>query len=472
VDVGGHGDDDVVAVIGDTEDVGVMTVPTTVRDASTLTMPPTMRCPWRPIRVFSASLEEFQRKVMTNQIFRDLEAGFRGVVGHTVARSEASSWRGSLPRLEAALRLAELRGDVHVTLEERIPYFSKRMDACLFGHDQEGSPYTVVVELKGWTEAEARDDVSVETFLGGAERIEPHPSAQVQGYHQHLVDYRRAFHSPGALSIASCAYCHNYPGIEPDEGLFHPRFDALRDHSPTFGERDAEILAKYLRVRLERGHGSAVLDVYDRRGVGPSKSLVDHADRMIREQGVFRLLDEQLVANSAIMRALKTAAHKRRRKQVILVRGGPGTGKSVIALNALGEMLRQGLHVYLVSGSSAFTHGLRRILGKRLEGQVRFTDFFWDADPDSIDCLVIDEAPTSNVHSRSDLALLRRAGGHDRIRHPLARFRREGSHDGISADGWCERGRKTHRCVAAVDRGGAHGPGLRANSLRDRNAQG
>jgi hypothetical protein len=148
--------------------------------------------------VFSASLEEFQRKVMTNQIFRDLEAGFRGVVGHTVARSEASSWRGSLPRLEAALRLAELRGDVHVTLEERIPYFSKRMDACLFGHDQEGSPYTVVVELKGWTDAEARDDVSVETFLGGAERIEPHPSAQVQGYHQHLVDYRRAFHSPGA----------------------------------------------------------------------------------------------------------------------------------------------------------------------------------------------------------------------------------------------------------------------------------
>ncbi len=352
------------------------------------------------MRVFSASLEEFQRKVMTNQIFRDLEAGFRGVVGHTVAPSEASAWRGSLPRLEAALRLAELRGDVHVTLEERIPYFSKRIDACLFGHDQDGSPYTVVVELKGWAEAEARDDVSVETFLGGADRIEPHPSAQVQGYHQHLVDYRRAFHSPGALSIASCAYCHNYPGIEPDEGLFHPRFDVLRDHSPTFGERDAELLAKYLRVRLERGHGSAVLDVYDRRGVGPSKSLVDHADRMIREQGVFRLLDEQLVANSAIMRALKTAAHKRRRKQVILVRGGPGTGKSVIALNALGEMLRQGLHVYLVSGSSAFTHGLRRILGKRLEGQVRFTDFFWDAAPDSIDCLVIDEAHRIRARSQ------------------------------------------------------------------------
>lgn len=359
------------------------------------------------MRVFSGTLDTFQRKILLNEIFRDLEARFPHVVGHTVAPGEASSWRGSLPRLEAALRLAELRGDVHVTLEETIPYYSKRIDACLFGHNCDGRPQAVVVELKGWTEARARSDMAVDTFLGGGQRTEPHPSAQVGAYRQHLLDYRKAFQPPGEMAIASCAYCHNYPGIDPDDGLFHPRFDQIRDHSPTFGERDAEVLARYLRARLERGLGTSVLEAYDRHGIGPSKSLVDHAQQMIRDQGVFRLLDEQLIANDAIIRAAAAASRKRAKRQVILVRGGPGTGKSVIALNTLGEMLRRSLTVAMVSGSSAFTHGIRRILGDRLAGQIRFTDFFWDK-ADAFDVLVIDEAHRIRARSEPKVIKARR----------------------------------------------------------------
>jgi uncharacterized protein len=104
---------------------------------------------------------------------------------------------------------------------------------------------------------------------------------------------------------------------------------------------------------------------------------------------VFRLLDEQLAANNEIVHAIRRAADGKRR-QVILVRGGPGTGKSVVALNALGEILRHELTVYLVTGSSAFTHGMRRVLGQRLKGHVRFTDYFWNK-PDSADVLIVDE---------------------------------------------------------------------------------
>jgi len=264
------------------------------------------------------------------------------------------------------------------------------MDACLFGHTPEGQPYSVIVELKGWGEAVATDDGNVKTIIGGGWQEEPHPSAQAHGYHQHLADFRRAYQGSDPLGLASCAYCHNYPGIIPDEGLFHPQFDELRTLTPTFGERDAELLARYLHVRLAGGEGTPVIDAYDRRGLGPSKQLIDHAGQMIEQQEVFRLLDEQLAANNAILRAVRTAT-KQKQKQVILVRGGPGTGKSVIALNALGEVLRRELKVFLVSGSSAYTHGMRRILGKRLDGLIRFTDFFWDAEPASIDVLIIDE---------------------------------------------------------------------------------
>jgi hypothetical protein len=351
------------------------------------------------MRVFSASLEEFQDRLVANDLFRDMEAAFARVAGHTAARSETTAWRASLPRLEAALRLAKLRGDVHVTLEERVPYFSKRIDACLFGHTDAGDPHAVIVELKGWGDAVALDSGNVETFVGGAQREEPHPSAQAQGYQRHLEDFRRAFQGNDRIGLASCAYCHNYPGIVPDEGLFHPQFDALRTTTPTFGERDAALLARYLEARLKRGHGTPVIEAYDRAGIGPSQSLVDHAGAMIREQNVFRLLDDQIAANNEILRAIGRAS-ERSRKQVVLVRGGPGTGKSVLALNALGELLRRGFaEVYLVSGSAAFTHGLRRVLGERLAAQVRFTDFFWNAAPDSIDALVIDEAHRIRVKS-------------------------------------------------------------------------
>ena len=343
------------------------------------------------MRIFSGSLNAFRHGLMTNSLFRQMEETFPYVFGHTISRSEASSWRSSLPRLDNVLRLANLPDSVHICIEERIPYFSKRMDACLFGHTSDGHPYSVIVELKGWGEAMATDDGNVMTVIGGSLQEEPHPSAQVYGYHQHLEDFRRAFQGVSRLGLASCAYCHNYPGIIPDEGLFHPQFDQLRTQSPTLGEYDAELLARYLNVRLAGGNGTSCIEVYDQFGIGPSKQLIDYAGNMIAHQSIFRLLDEQLAANNAILNAVRTAS-KLKKKQVILVRGGPGTGKSVIALNALGEVLRRELRVFLVSGSSAYTHGMRRILGKRLDGLVRFTDFFWDAEPNSIDVLIIDEA--------------------------------------------------------------------------------
>jgi hypothetical protein len=332
------------------------------------------------MRVFSAALEEFQRKILTNEIFRDLEANYAQVAGQSVGYSEAASWRGSLPRLEAAVRLAGLRKDVHVTLEEGVPYFSKRIDACLFGHTRDGNPHAVIVELKGWSEAQAMPDGNVETFIAGAPRAEPHPSAQFHCYGDHLQDFCLAFQGADRIGLASCACCYNYPGIVPDEGLLHPSSIRYARGAPPSASVTQSFLPRYLDVRLARGLGAPFLDAYDRRGIGPSKSLIDHASATISEQNVFRLLDDQITANNAIVRA-STVAMRKAKKQVIVVRGGPGTGKSVIALNVLGEMLRKKRNVFLVTGSAAFTHGLRRILGPRLEGLLRFTDFFWKHEP-------------------------------------------------------------------------------------------
>jgi len=139
--------------------------------------------------------------------------------------------------------------------------------------------------------------------------------------------------------------------------------------SPTFGERDAAQVGAFLRARLSGGMGEEVLRTFDVEGIGPSKQLIDYANTMIQKQNVFTLLDEQLAANNAILNAVRKAT-KSTKKHVILIHGGPGTGKSVIALNTLGEALRNELTVYFVTGSAAFTQGIRKLLGQRLAGLV------------------------------------------------------------------------------------------------------
>src|SRR4051812_11184215 len=103
------------------------------------------------MRVFRGSLLEFQNKIITNDLFSEIERNYIEVIGRTASPSERNSWRASLPRLEAVLRLADLSQDITIALEERIPYFSKRIDACLFGHTPDGAPSSVIVELKAWS---------------------------------------------------------------------------------------------------------------------------------------------------------------------------------------------------------------------------------------------------------------------------------------------------------------------------------
>ena len=308
------------------------------------------------MRISSSSLSSFQSKLLTNGLFETLTQAYPRVVGRSVSPSEASSWRASLPRLEAVLRLADLPGNVWISLEERIPYYAKRADVVLFGYDMSGQQHMVVIELKAWEEATALDDGNVLIPLGGGLVTEPHPSAQVRGYQEHLLDFCKAFQSDHPMKLSSCAYCQNYRGNTPNNGLFHPQFAPLLAMSPTFGERDAAKVGTFLRARLSGGMGEEVLRTFDVEGIGPSKQLIDYANTMIQKQNVFTLLDEQLAANNAILKAVRKAT-KRTEKHVILIRGGPGTGKSVIALNTLGEALRNKLTVYFVTGSAAFTHG-------------------------------------------------------------------------------------------------------------------
>src|SRR2546430_12708955 len=103
------------------------------------------------------------------------------------------------------------------------------------------------------------------------------------------------------------------------------------------------------------------------------------------------LLDEQLVVFEKVL-ACARAGFDDRRKTVLLVKGGPGTGKSVIAINVMSTLLLEHVNAQYATGSRAFTETLREVIGTRGAVQFKYFNSYRDAEPDAVDVLICDEA--------------------------------------------------------------------------------
>ena len=111
----------------------------------------------------------------------------------------------------------------------------------------------------------------------------------------------------------------------------------------------------------------------------------------INQRQIFNLIDDQIAAYNAIMHKVNELT-RTARKSIVIVKGGPGTGKSVIALEVMGELLRKKKTVFHATGSSAFTNTLRKIVGPRARGLFKFFNSFMTAEAQSVDVLICDEA--------------------------------------------------------------------------------
>ncbi len=311
-------------------------------------------------------------------------------VGYMPSSSEVRSWRSSLPVLMADLTEAGLAG-VEVLVEHRLPLSSKRTDVIIAGnHATTGAPTYLVVELKQWSRAQADpDDVDLVTVDAYGSRPVLHPGKQVQNYVHYMRDFVRALESdPDAL--AGAAYLHNASESGVASLRLRPETQASRLF--TGGQRGRWL--EYLARRFAPDSGAHAADVMLESAVAPSKQLMRLAAQEIRDREQFVLLDEQEVAYRLVLNAVRQAISDDH-KAVVVVTGGPGSGKSVIALSLLGELYRRGRTAEHATGSKAFTETLRRVAGHR-DSRVKqlfgyFNQFAVD-EPNSLDVLILDEA--------------------------------------------------------------------------------
>lgn len=343
------------------------------------------------MRLYAGTSENFIRDTVRNQIADKLKASFFDHYRYQPSAGEVNSWRNSLRAVGSVFEHAGL-DDHGVILEYQLPLTSRRLDCLICGKDDNREDNAVIIELKQWEKCgKSNGENLVTTWVGGAQRDILHPSAQVGQYHRYLADTHTAFYKePHPVRLSSCSYLHNY-AVEKEDAIFDSSFKDLLKLFPIFTADDFNPLKEFLIQRLYGGEGISVLKRIEQSRYRPSKKLMDHVGNIIRHKPEFILLDEQLLVYEKVFACAREGFHDRK-KTVLIVKGGPGTGKSVIAINLMSELLLGGYNSYYATGSRAFTQTLRKIIGSRGGVQFNYFNSYSDAERDAIDVLICDEA--------------------------------------------------------------------------------
>ncbi len=313
---------------------------------------------------------------------------------------EFDSWHNSMQFMRNIVDDPEIADDVQVAIEYNIPHTSKRVDFIILGSDETGKDNIVIVELKQWSKAEIVDDqmhYCVRTYVANDKRIVCHPSYQAFSYSRFMASYSQVIQDQH-VHLVPCAYLHNYrPEFKSalSSDIYKDWFTAapffIRDETREF----SAFLKKFIQKKSARGD---LLYLVENGRIRPSKSLQDALSNMVSGVFEFTLLDEQAVCYDMCLRTMAQCAVDKK-KRTIVIQGGPGTGKSVLAVNLLMSLINKGLNAAYVTKNSAPRQAFLSLLSdnnarRRVDIEHLFRSPFGlnKARSNDYDCLIVDEA--------------------------------------------------------------------------------
>lgn len=351
--------------------------------------------------IYDADKRTFLDDVRDRDIEEVVHDRYTSLTGKHVGLSELEAWRTSLGYMARVLDDNDIPDDMGVAVEFHIPQSSKRLDVTLTGHDADGRKRAVIVELKQWSDIEVTDrDGMVRTALGRSLREVVHPSYQAWSYATLLEGFNEAVYD-GGIGLAPCAYLHNY---RADGKIDDVRYSGYIAKAPLFlrGMEEQRKLRDFIKQHVRHGDRKEVLYELANGRVRPSKALADALAGMLKAREEFVLIDDQKQVYESAKAAVRGASPSVPR--VVIVDGGPGTGKTVLAINLLVALTGSGLVGKYVSKNAA----PRTVYEARLTGTIsrsRFSNLFvgsgafTEAARDTFDFLVVDEAHRLNEKS-------------------------------------------------------------------------
>lgn len=327
-----------------------------------------------------------------------LEQGFERKVGWVPA--DRRGWEAAYGDFSRDLEKSGADPDIRVALEYHLTAAGRfRLDVLLAGRNDAGDQ-ALIVEMKGWEDAQATDipEVVSTTFRG--KRVPTlHPSVQAWNYRELLRQFNTDVERLG-IGVNACAYLNRLHRRSPEPLESAPYTAALRQ-APAFFVEDRAKLRAHIAQLVPMPSRSNVLDAIENGKLKPTQQLVDAVERMLDGNEEFLLVDDQRVAFNTI-RAHLLASTSVAGRRAFIVEGGPGTGKSVIALRLIAELFRAGRMAAFVAPNAAFRDTIsermsqqkdeaRRRTKSIIRSAYSFHTSSWN-DPQAHDVLIVDEA--------------------------------------------------------------------------------
>jgi DUF2075 family protein len=323
--------------------------------------------------------------------------------GRKTSESEINSWDKSMIYMYKVLNSCDIPDDINIAIEYMIPANSMRIDFILSGLDEVNNNSVVIIELKQWDKINLIGDENniVETYLGGRLRKTIHPSYQVSTYSSLISEYNEAVQTE-PISLYPCAYLHNYFKTE-DDPLTNNIYDEYLTKAPVFTKGDTLKLRGFITTYIKKSDHNKLLYLIERGRIRPSKSLQDSLIKMLDGNQEFKMIDEQKVVYETALKMAKKAKDSNK-KQVLIVEGGPGTGKSVLAINLLVELTSLEIVCQYVTKNSA----PREVYSNRLQQNhkksfinnlFKGSGVYTESLKNEIDALIVDEAHRLNEKS-------------------------------------------------------------------------
>lgn len=353
--------------------------------------------------IYNGLKSDFMSDTENDVLETKLYDAIKNKMNRSTGLSELNSWRNSLKEMYITLNDSNIPSDVGVAIEYNIPQTSKRVDFLISGYGKDNKGNVIIVELKQWEKLQAIEgqEAIVETFTGGANRRVVHPSYQAWSYAALIKDYNE-YVQDADIELHPCAYLHNYPRVENDP-LDAKQYKEVLADAPafTYGQRDE--LRNFIKKSIITGDNEDTLVKIEHGKIRPSKQLQDSISGMLKGNKEFIMLDEQKVVYENIL-SLSTKCQKDGKKRTIIVEGGPGTGKTVVAINLLAELTKRNQFVQYVSKNAA----PRTVYGYKLKGTMKKSSVdnlfkgsgcYTEAPMNSVGTILADEAHRLNEKS-------------------------------------------------------------------------
>jgi uncharacterized protein len=376
--------------------------------------------------IYHSTKSDFRDDVFLGQIESKILDKFKEKYGRSTSASEITSWRESLKYMSGVLEDRSIPDTCGVAIEYKVPQTSKRIDFIISGYTDDDNETAIIIELKQWESSTLteKDGIVLTRFARGMQEVS-HPSYQAWAYASLLRDFNEHVYT-NHIQVVPCAYLHNYSEDDVIRNAFYTEY---LEKAPVFLKHDAPKLRDFIKRFIRKGDQGKVIYSIDSGRIRPSKQLAEAVHSMLAGNPEFVMVDDQKIVYETALYLQKKGvrstyteadnlaadgsngylseadiAYELDNKRVFIVEGGPGTGKSVVAINLLGEFNYQRLLTHYVSKNAA----PRAVYESLLTGRLNATEYrnlfkgsgsFIDVGTNTFDVLIVDEAHRLNEKS-------------------------------------------------------------------------